>query len=290
MIRVRVKIFTTFGTPASSIEIFKRVLQYWPDPSYGRDIVFTEEDDYTHAVLLNCPMPQLSIPKENVLGLAAEPPQFLGLTKGFVNYAKDHIGHYYIGETLLCDGSSLPPPFTRYHGFMWHQPIPRELPIKTKLMSIVFSNKCDIRVPGYWLRHSLVRAILGTNLPIDIYGRGCAYYPSDVRLKGEFINSEPYADYNFTIVIENFQTHSYFSEKLLDALAYEATPLYFGATALSTYLPDCAIKLSGNVKEDMALITAVCQSPDHYRRPFNRLDLAKHINLITHMKSLWFKV
>ena len=33
------------------------------------------------------------------------------------------------------------------------------------------------------------------------------------QLKGDFVNHEPYLDYNFHIAIENIQSNHYFSEK-----------------------------------------------------------------------------
>jgi hypothetical protein len=56
-------------------------------------IVGNDETNFTHAIILNCDMPNLNnIPKENVIGLAFEPITFLQLNDEFIEYAKKHIG------------------------------------------------------------------------------------------------------------------------------------------------------------------------------------------------------
>ena len=52
------------------------------------------------------------------------------------------------------------------------------------------------QAPGHIYRHYLVKEILKTNLPIDIWGNGCIYYKNikDNRIKGDFKEIEPYKD------------------------------------------------------------------------------------------------
>ena len=95
---IKVRFFTSFGTEKGAIDVYKRILSIIDLVQYGTDIIFVEDDSYTHAVLLNTPMPELKCPKENVLGLAFEPNAFLHLTYDFLFYANKYIGKYYIGS------------------------------------------------------------------------------------------------------------------------------------------------------------------------------------------------
>lgn len=224
---------------------------------YGKTYVFTNDEDYTHAVILNIAMPELKVPKECVIGLAFEPPYYLGLTNRFVEYARRNIGRYYIGDTR-----GLPPPFTEGHGFMWHiiPPLKSEIKEKTKWMSIMISNK--IHAPGHRYRHELVKKILETDLPVDIYGRGCGYYKSlgDSRFKGEFKEMEPYVNYKYHIAIENFQTPRYFSEKILNSLLCQCKPIYMGCKNIKEYFGEDVIELTGNLDSDLEIIRRIYET------------------------------
>lgn len=219
-------------------------------PDYGKKIQVVTDNTYTHAVILNIATPDIgNIPKENVIGFAFEPPAFLGLTPKFISYAIKHIGMYCIGST---DG--LPLPFTERFGFLMHQtPIPRD---NRKLMSIMVSDK--ISAPGHKYRHLLAHAILQTDLPIDIWGRGCKYYTSaDNRIKGEFKDELIiHTGYKYHIAIENFQHSAYVSEKIIDSIYSGTIPIYLGGSIMDDY----CIRLKGNLSEDIALLTQICSS------------------------------
>ena len=112
----KIKIFSTFCSSETCKVNFEKVYNTKDNELYGENkkIYITTEDDYTHAIILNKATPELTIPKENVVGLACEPFEFLQLTTSFVNYAKKHIGKYLIGEKR-----NLPEPFVEYFGYMW---------------------------------------------------------------------------------------------------------------------------------------------------------------------------
>jgi hypothetical protein len=44
---------------------------------YNKEIALTNDDNYTHAIIINTCMPELNIPKENVIGFAHEPNPIL---------------------------------------------------------------------------------------------------------------------------------------------------------------------------------------------------------------------
>ena len=309
-----------------------------------RKIIITEEDDYTHAVIINVAMPKLKIKKENVLGLALEPLPFLGITHEFIDYASKNIGIYYIGQ--LFDQLKPHPVFVEHYGYLNYDPpsqntksldivytsesrVPpspyfenhlfanyskktRQLPNhiqrfssersvdekefsgerpkgvrrkidsldggdmsnpkitnKNKIMSIVFSHKQV--ADGHKYRHLLVRQILQSNLPIDIYGRGCDLYPlNDSRIKGKFVSHEPYIDYRFHICIENYSFDHYFSEKIIHPLLNNTVPIYWGCKKITEYFPNkitgeqMMFHLTGNVHSDMILLKHICENPHYY--------------------------
>jgi hypothetical protein len=218
-------------------------------------------------------MPEIShIPKKNVIGFAFEPVQFLGLSDQFIRYAQQYIGKYYIGDKY-----NLPEPFVERFSHMWHNPPLKHIPEKTKLISMMVSEKNH--QAGHKYRHELINKILETDLPIDIYGRGCVYYDylGDDRIRGKFTEAEPYENYQFHICIENFQTAHYFSEKITNALVYGTTPIYLGCRNIERYFPDNVIVLTGNLKSDMAMLVDLVNNTEKYKKVINMEDIKKSI-------------
>jgi len=234
------------------------------DKNYKKTYSFTFNDDYTHAILINLAMPKLNIPKNNVVGIAFEPPAFLRIGDNYKKYAKEHIGTYLIGSN-----DNLEDPFKNGFGYQWHTPYKDKSPLKNKKMSIMISDK--LIAPGHKYRHMLVREILKTDLDIDILGKGCKYYNiSDRRLKGLFTGSEIVDNYEYHICIENYVTKDYFSEKIMDPLLSNTVPIYLGCENIDNYFGGMIIKLSGNLNEDMKLITKLAK-----KSVVNNIDIKK---------------
>jgi len=254
--------------------------------NYGNDkeiyIVDSDSANYTHAIILNTGMPELNIPKNRVVGLSLEPIPFLNLTPEFVNYARHNIGKYYVGDKY-----DLPEPFTEGYSYMWHNTPLTYIPQKTNQMSIMVSQKNN--APGHKYRHKLAQAILNTNIPIDIHGRGGMYYEklNDSRVKGNFKELEPYESYHFHICIENFQSNHYFSEKIVNTLLCGGTPIYWGCHNIEQYFNDYAIRLSGDVTKDMSLLTDILRNPEKYKKNID-IDLVKQkTSLLHNLKTLF---
>jgi hypothetical protein len=279
-----IRIFSSFCSSTECKRNYEVIDEAFLEANYGdtKDIYITDKLDYTHVIIINVAMPILkNIPKENVIGLALEPPQFLGLQQAFVHYAQDRIGKYFIGQTF-----GLPAPFIEYQGYMWHTPPLHPMPSsKPNLMSIMVSQKTQ--APGHKYRHDLVARILASNLPIDIMGRGCKYYPPDKRIKGEFNNLEPYMSYQFHIAIENFQLNHYYSEKIMDPLFCGTTPVYLGCNNIDTYFPEMVIKLSGDVEKDIALLGDILKNPDNYRRHIDIQAVKNTTSLVKNIPRLF---
>ena len=283
---IRIKFFSNFCESSEVKSVYERLCESHLIDEYGADkkIFFTNNDDYTHAIILNTAMPILkNIPKENVIGLAFEPPHFLGLNNQFVLYAQKYINKYFIGEK-----GNLPAPFIEGFGYMWHSQPLTYFPIKNKPISIMVSQKQN--APGHIYRHTLVKHILKSNLPIDIYGRGCQFYThlKDARIKGNFNGLEPYENYTFHICIENFQTNHYFSEKIIDPLLCSTIPIYLGCRNIKSYFNDNLVLLSGNIEQDMLLLAGILKYPELFiTTPLKIDEIKDKINLIKNVERLF---
>lgn len=249
-----------------------------------KGITITSGDDYTHVVIFNKGMPNIShIPKENVLGFALEPLPFLYLSESFIEYAQKYIGKYFIGDKL-----NLPDPFIESNAYLWYNLQNAPELDKTKRMSIMISQKQV--APGHEHRHQLVREILSRNLPVDIYGRGCAFYKDidDSRLKGEFENSlVMFQNYEYSICIENFCSNHYFSEKVIDPLLCNTIPIYLGCVNIESYFPGQTICLSGELQQDIQLITDILSYPEKYRKWTDVPLVKSKIFLLKHIQKLF---
>lgn len=246
--------------------------------------IFTTGDDYTHVIIINTIMPDIShIPKQNVIGFAHEPISFLPLNSTFINYAQKYIGKYFIGDNV-----KLPEPFIEGNCFLCYHEIPLSPNIyKSQFMSIMISQKSF--APGHKYRHQLVNAILQTKLPIDIYGRGCIYYSSlnDSRIKGNFEKYELYDKYQFTICIENYETNHYFSEKIINPLLMNITPIYLGCKNIDSYFPNMYWKLSGDVQTDILLLHDIFYNPAKYIIEIPMENVMEKVDLFQNLPYLF---
>lgn len=275
-----IKIFCPFAPSKNCKEVYEKINYAIDIDFYGKNkkVYITDDEDYTHAIIINTHMPNLKIPKENVIGLAFEPVQFLGLSTIFIQYAQKHIGKYYIG-----DKNNLPDPFIEHFGYMWHSRPPKDITYKPSLMSIVLSNKQS--APGHKYRHELVKKIIELRLPIDIYGHGSKNYSYD-RIKGSFNDAEPYENYSFSICIENYECNHYFSEKIITPILYNCMPIYVGCKNIDSYL-DNVIKLSSNIDKDILLIKDILMNPNNYYKKTYTEKHIKAVNLIENIEKLY---
>jgi len=281
---VRIKIFSDFSTPQACKISFEGICQYIKPYYYGCKSIMdiTDEDDYTHAIILNTCQPPLKIAKKNVIGLACEPYEFLGINDSFIDYAKKHIGKYYIG-----DKRHLPDPFVERIGYMWHGIPLREINEKEHIMSIVLSNKK--LAPGHIYRHELVKKIIQLGLPIDIYGRGSEAYINlkTKNIKGHFKGSQPYEKYMFSIAIENYKNNDYISEKFITPLMFNCKPIYWGANNIFKYVSEeDTVLLTQNIDKDIEIIKKILASPNDYYKTFNKKNI-KSFNLILNLPELF---
>jgi hypothetical protein len=273
-----VKIFSDFCGSRGAKEVYERLCDAENLDFYGKDkqVWITEDDDYTHAIIMNKAMPVLKIPKKNVIGLAFEPFEILRITHEFVEYAQQYIGKYFIG-----DKRGLPEPFIEHFGYMWYSNPKRDIVTKTKLMSIVVSEKHW--APGHAYRHTLIEKIIEANLPIDIYGKGSMKYShKSNNVKGEFNDAEPYENYMYSICIENFTSNHYFSEKIMSPLLHNCMPIYLGCKQIHEYFDDILL-LSGNINDDIQLLVEIFKCAGlFYRKTYTE----KNINTVSLLNNI----
>ena len=297
---MRIKIFSSFCDSQECKNKYEQLCETHKIKNYtdkgtnnnnNNNVYITTNDDYTHAIILNTAMPELKIPKENVLGLAFEPTIFLKLSVDFISYAQKYIGRYFIGDKYYGCGT-LPDVFKEHYAYMWHITPLTYIPVKNKIMSIMVSNKQSTN--GHKYRHSLVQNILSTDLPIDIYGSGVSTYYNkysmfnkDYRLKGAFKELEPYEQYHFHICIENIASNAYFSEKITNTLLCGATPIYWGCRSILNYFPNNVILLSGDVNKDLSLLRNILLNPGKYKANINVGMIKNKLNLLKNIEAIF---
>ena len=292
----RIKIFSSFCNSTHAKKSIEELLTQGEnmyrhsqdDASPGSVYIVDEDDlDYSHVIIWNTAMPSIPrhIPKEHVIGFAYEPLVYLRPSDAFLAYAAKHIHTYYIG-----DADGLSSPFVEGNAYLTYSPPrPDKLPLKSACMSMVLSHKTDLS--GHMYRHAMVDYILYHKLPIDIYGTGTQKHlykktQSD-RIKGAFRRYEPYEEYMFSICIENTQSNHYFSEKVINPLLRNTTPVYLGCKHIDTYFPDNVIHLTGDISHDMNLLVDILRNPQNHRKKIDVVAVEKRVSLVQHIQGLY---
>lgn len=92
---------------------------------------------------------------------------------------------------------------------------------KSKLISMIASGKNVTQ--GHKYRNRVMSYYQNHGYPIDFYGRS----------HNPFNNKKiPFADYCFSIVIENCQYTHYYTEKIMDCFATGTIPIYWGSSEI----------------------------------------------------------
>jgi hypothetical protein len=139
---------------------------------------------------------------------------------------------------------------------------------KTKLISVVSSNKTDLK--GQRKRLEFARAVKNHfGDKIDFYGRGIKPFAD----KWDVL-----AQYKYSIAIENSYSDNYFTEKINDCFLAQTFPLYYGCPNLENYFnSDSFIRIDiHNVDRSIGIIKSVIESETHY---------ADHLEAVLESKS-----
>lgn len=297
----KIKIFAAW---TDSNSILNEILEWYDwdnDDKYGVEYVFTTDNDFTHAILMNFVTPDISINRKNIIGLAQEPSIFLQLNINHITYYRD-IKNYFIGSTKHIN-PSFRLPFTEKMSYQFPHISYKiinnyieNFPKKDKLINFVYSHKSTQHpLLLYRYRHRLGLSLLQDNLPVDIYGG------STIKLKKIFKDKENikysfdwedihkiYENYKFSIVIENTREPEYFTEKIFIPLMCGCIPIYLGSTNIDNYFKDYVIHLSGKIEDDLNLIKDIINNPDKYYKKVNIEEIKEKIHLkhIIHQEFL----
>lgn len=125
---------------------------------------------------------------------------------------------------------------------------------KSRLATLIASGKKSL--PGHRLRHQVVDWISANKSEVDVVGRG--YKPFDQK-------HEALATYRYSVVIENVQEPSYFTEKLIDCLLCKTVPIYWGAPDIGTFFDTNGMIICDNF-EDITAALANISEADYQRR------------------------
>ncbi len=112
---------------------------------------------------------------------------------------------------------------------------------KSREISLIASAKRDLI--GHKLRHEMADWIKTSGAANDIDVIGGGYKPFDRKAEG-------LASYRYSLVIENVQERSYFTEKLIDAFLCRTVPIYWGAPDIADFF-DPAGMIVCNTADDL---------------------------------------
>jgi hypothetical protein len=298
---MKIRPFSDIYTSIHLVNLLEQSCETIALPNYGptKQLYLTASDDYTHAIIFGYAMPTLApeITPEKVIGMAHYSWHEAAPSTVFLEYAQKHIGLYFVGESI---GNIKPfvrhvchPLLTLSATYLMDQKFPFA---KTRLFSIhVSATSFQKKTYGAVYCKLLVRRILATNLPIDIYGTGTIpddlYEEScvrdDVRIRGPVADMAAMIDpYIYHIVIDSCMSPCYYSGSPINALLRRANVVYFGSTALIEQYPNGIIHLTGNLDEDIILLRRLAAEPLRYFMPLDS-EYIKHIkdteNLVKHL-------
>lgn len=134
---------------------------------------------------------------------------------------------------------------------------------KQESVSMILSDKTELS--GHQLRH----AIAHSHLPIDTFGP--SYSDPGFR------KYNAYSGYRFAVIIEASRRKDWFSEHLLDCIAYGTIPIYWGCPNIGQYLDIEGILPIANQAALEDLLPYLTPSLYEYMLPYARhnIDLMK---------------
>jgi hypothetical protein len=150
------------------------------------------------------------------------------------------------------------------HGGCWVYPEDQKIHPKTKLLSIISSEKRQ--TVGHKLRHKIIEICKEKNIDVDVFGRG--YNIIDNKKHG-------LSNYAYSIIIENSKSDYYFTEKLIDCLVTGTVPIYWGCPSI------------GNFFNEKGLI--IFNDEIDFIRKVNNLTPEKYIEMLPYVKENFYK-
>ena len=169
----------------------------------------------------------LACPKERTMLLTVEPTSIKNYSRAYTRQfghlltnrppeAEKH-PHYHLGRGY----------YAWFIGRTYNECVETALPPKTKLISVVCSNK-RMRHTQHDARYRLTEGIVAAIPEVEWYGHGV----KDFANKYEVLDP-----YKYHVTIENHIGRYHWSEKLADAFLAECLPLYAGDPAANEVFP-----------------------------------------------------
>lgn len=265
---MRLKVVCNF---MGDYDIYRHINDVWNiDGTHN----LTHSDDYTHLIVWNNYEPSLiRVPKERVYGIVTEPkwsyfynPKLPEYCNKVFHHQADKweypnvVQHVLMGLHHCWD--------KRFKGEIMfaeqntkrliEQPHPKD-----RLLSIIINNhhgsfQEDFSDSLYRKREALVEKLLMSDLEFDMFG--IDWDTKDPRFKGFVINKKDgLSRYKYTLSLENSSSDGYVTEKFIDAILCNTTPIYNGhPTVFNHYGDKCCeyLHYDGNEIEQIRKIIA----------------------------------
>jgi hypothetical protein len=176
----------------------------------------------------------------NKIAWLIEPPAILASSHNYIKNNYDKFDTIFTYEKSLLDISDK----FKYLPIWcsWIKSGDKKIHTKSKSMSIIASHKRDTN--GHRLRHDIIKDSNG----LDLYGR--EYNPIDDKI-------EALGDYKFSIVIENYKSDLFFSEKLIDCLVSGTIPIYWGANKIGDFFNKKGMIIFNTKEEALEIINNI---------------------------------
>jgi len=225
---MKVKFFSDYDTSENLLNRFKNNYDV-----YDNILGFTVNDDYNFAVLFNRSDEPIK-PWAKIITVIQEPSfseahQYrTSLTNS--DYLIIHDSHLFEEKYQIKLGGKVieSPSYMFYNDQIpYHYFDGVEQVEKQRKLSVIMSGLYFSR-GNYRKRIALLEKILDSDLDVDIYGRGLDI--SDPRYRGPLVNKHSgLIPYEYSIAIENSNEKNYVSEKFIDCVLCNTTPIYNGA-------------------------------------------------------------
>lgn len=225
---MKVKFFSDYDSSENLLNRFRNNYDI-----YDNILGFTVNDDYNFAVLFNRSDESIK-PWAKTITVIQEPSfseahQYkASLTNS--DYLIIHDAALFENKYQIKLGGKVieSPSYMFYNDHIPHQYFDRVENIqKQKKLSIVMSGLYFSR-GNYRKRIALLEKILASDLDVDIYGRDLNI--GDPRYKGPLVYKHlGLVPYEYSIAIENSNEKNYVSEKFIDCVLCNTTPIYNGA-------------------------------------------------------------
>jgi hypothetical protein len=142
------------------------------------------------------------------------------------------------------------------YGVCWIEPTQQMIHDKSKLVSMIYSNKRQLT--GHAYRHTIAEAF-----SVDKFGSGGGK-PIDNKI-------EALQDYMFSVIVENSKSDWYFTEKIIDCFRTGTIPIYWGCNNIGKYFDTDGILCFSNDEELTKIFEKL--TPDFYN---SMLENVKH--------------